>query len=156
MNKLFAAAVILISLSSTLPANDCHCIKPARGVTTRPGANAELVIIEEKKYRTLNGVVRDESDVIMPDVLVEVFDHPEHLLLSYPKNVQKKKLQHRIAACITGEDGKFCFNKLPAGKYELLLSIDGGWGRSHVYVVIDPRNRKATNSELTVSMGPGA
>ena len=91
----------------------------------------------------------------MSDVLVEVFDQPEHLLLSYPENVEKKKVQRRLAACVTGKDGMFCFSKLRAGKYDLLFSKDSGWKHTHVYVIVASRNRKSTRSRLEIWMEVG-
>ena len=145
--------VLFFCLTTPLLAQRCRCIQPAPGETTRAGANEEIVMVDKKKYRMLHGVVR--NDEVLAGVLVEVFDHPEHLLLSYPANEQRKQKQRRIAACVTGADGSFCFRGIPAGKYELLLSKDGGWKRSHVVVVVAPGNRKGSKSALALSMQVG-
>src|ERR1700736_6603965 len=130
MRTVFSLGLILSCIASSRPAEDCQCIAPAAGTTTRAGANEEMVVLEKTKRQRLYGIVRVGVEPL-PDVLVEVFDHPEHLLLSYPANEQKRKAQRRIAACLSGKDGAFCFRGIPAGKYELLFSIGGGMNHTH-------------------------
>jgi hypothetical protein len=98
--------------------------------------------------RTVNGE-------IVSGVLVEVFDHPDYLLLSYPERQKQKKDQRRIAACVGGSDGRFCFESLQPGKYELRFSKDGGWKHTQVYVVVVAANRKASKRGLQISMQVG-
>ena len=153
MNKLLAVALTLLWVPIPANANKCECVASVE--STRSGANQTLLVIERRKYRSINGIVRDANGLAVSDLLVEVFDHPEHLLLSYPESVQNKKVQHRIAACVVGENGRFCFKNIPAGKYELRFSKDGGWNHTQVYVVVAPSNRKATNRRLVISMQVG-
>jgi hypothetical protein len=54
--------------------------------------------------------------------LVEVYDKPEGLLLCWKEREAIKSKQRKIAACVTGNDGEFCFDKIPADKYELRCS----------------------------------
>ncbi|MBC8031908.1 MAG: carboxypeptidase regulatory-like domain-containing protein [Pyrinomonadaceae bacterium] len=123
--------------------------------STRSGANESIVIAEKRQYRRLTGIVRDVNEEVVSDVLVEVFDHPEHLLMSYPESEEMKKVQRRIAACVVGADGRFYFKNIRAGKYEVRFSKDGGWKYTHVHVVVAPGNRKATRRGLVISMQAG-
>ena len=81
--------------------------------------------------------------------LVEVFTHPEYLL-SNDSYSRGKPEQRRVAACMTGTDGKFCFRGLPAGKYELRSSSNDryGWNASQVYVVVDHEEGKDKSHRL--------
>ena len=88
--------------------------------------------------------------------LVEVFTHPEYLLIETPIDKRGRPNQRRVAACRTGADGKFCFAGLPAGKYELRSSSEDtatGWNASQVYVILNPRSRR--KKELIVEMTLG-
>src|ERR1700736_6467571 len=98
MRTVFSLGLILSCIASSRPAEDCQCIAPAAGTTTPARANEEMVVLEKTKRQRLYGIVRVGGGDPLPDVLVEVFDHPEHLLLSYPANEQKS--QRRIAACL--------------------------------------------------------
>lgn len=146
MKQLFIVTLILACLSSNLSANDCKCIPVPPGETTRAGANEEIVLSEKKPRKMLHGLVSDVNGEALSDVLVEVFDNP---------NAQGNGSQNRLAACVTGEDGGFCFKNIPAGKYELILSKGSGWNRSHVYVVIAPRSHKSTKSGLNLPLQVG-
>ena len=122
---------------------------------TRQGANENVIFVERKKRHRLEGVVRNGGGDILPDVLVEVFDEPDYLLLEYPESELRKKKQKRLRGCVVGADGKFCFRDLPAGKYELRFSKDGGWNHTHVYVIVALPGKKASKQKLDVSMSLG-
>jgi protocatechuate 3,4-dioxygenase beta subunit len=146
MKQLFIVTLILVCLTSSLSANDCKCTPAPPNETTRAGANEEIVLTEKKPRKTLHGLVRDVNGEALADVLVEVFDNP---------NAQGNVRQNRLAACVSGADGRFCFKNIPDGKYELILSKGGGWNRSHVYVVIAPRSRKSTKAGLNLPLQVG-
>jgi hypothetical protein len=61
-----------------------------------------------------------------------------YLLREGPLEAPKQK---ELAACVTAEDGKFCFRHLPPGKYELRASLNAGWNITHVYVVVDKKSQ---------------
>ena len=133
----------------------CKCSPPAAGETTRSGANENIVVSEKRKHTRIAGIVRDVNGQIISDVLVEVFDNPDHLLLPYPQNIKKPKPQRRIAACVVGNDGQFCFANVPPGKYEVRFSKDGGWNHTSLVVSVAPRGRNATKRNLEITMQVG-
>ena len=156
MRTLICSTLILVCLNGSLSAPRCRCTKPPPGETTRPGANENIVLSERQKYTRIKGSVRGANGQVLSDVLVEVFDNPNHLLMPFPQNVEKRKPQRRIAACVVGSDGQFCFAEIPAGKYEVRFSKDGGWNHTSLVVSVAPRSRNATKRSLEISMQAGS
>lgn len=155
MQRWLWMTLLSLSLCLTAPAQEeCKCSPPRPGETTHWGGNELVVEKESKVYRSLRGVVYI-GDSPLRDALVEVFDHPDHLLLTHPRNEEEKAKQRRIAACKTGDDGEFCFVKLPKGKYEIRASIDKGFNVTHVWVLVDPGNRGSTNARIELQMRLG-
>jgi hypothetical protein len=155
MRILISSALILVYLNGSLSAQRCRCPAPPPGETTRSGANEHIVLSEKRKQAHIKGIVRDVNGEIISDVLVEVFNNPDHLLLPYPQNIEKQKPQHRIAACVVGNDGRFCFANIAAGKYEVRFSKNGGWNNTSMVVTVAPRNRNATRRGLEITMQVG-
>ena len=155
MRLFIFSALILLCVNGSLSAQRCRCSPPASGETTRSGANESIVVLEGRKHTRIAGIVRDVSGQIVSDVLVEVLDNPDHLLLSYPEDIEKQKPQRRIAACVVGNDGRFCFASIPPGKYEVRFSKDGGWNHTSLIVSVAPRRRGVTRRNLEVTMQVG-
>ena len=154
--KLTSALVLLFSLILFFQEpRGSRCLCVATDETTRAGANEMIVVTPPRKYRQIAGVVKAQTGEIVSDVLVEVYDKPEYLLLSYPESEEKKKEQRRIQGCIVGADGKFCIRGLPPGKYELRFSKASGWNYIHAIVVIATAKQKASNRSLEVTLRPG-
>ena len=72
----------------------CKCATSQ--ASTREGANENIVLVEREKHHRLEGIVRTVNGETLPGVLVEVFNKPEYLLLSYPESEEKKKGQKRL------------------------------------------------------------
>ncbi len=155
MLKAFLIAALFAALFAARPQGDCRCAPAAESDVTRWGGNEEVVGREEKTYRRLAGGVRYATDEAVSGALVEVYTHPEYLLLKYPENAKKRKRQRRVAACVTGEDGKFCFGFVGAGKYEVRVSKDGGFNVTHIYVEVDPFGVESVEDELDAVLTPG-
>jgi protocatechuate 3,4-dioxygenase beta subunit len=153
MKFLISSVLILLCFSGLLSAQRCKCSPPAAGETTRSGANENIVVSEKRKHARISGTVRDVHGQIISDVLVEVFDKPDYLLLSYPQNIEKQKPQRRLAACVVGNDGRFCFANIPPGRYEVRFSKNGGW--NHTSLVLSVARRGATKRNLDITMQVG-
>jgi protocatechuate 3,4-dioxygenase beta subunit len=155
MKVLISSTLILLCCSGSLSAQRCKCSPPAAGETTRSGANEHIVVLEKRKHARIAGNVRDVNGEILSDVLVEVFDKPGRLLLPYPQNIENQKPQRRIAACVVGSDGQFCFANIPPGKYEVRFSKNGGWNHTSLVLSVGPRGRNAPKRNLEITMQVG-
>lgn len=147
----FGVSLFVLALAAPSVLGDCKCHRHEIGDTTRDGANMFVINVEKEAYRTLEGtVVREYAGQFIEDALVEVFDHPEYLLSDNPSADHPE--QKRVAACHTSADGKFCFLRLPPGKYELRSSLNSGWNITHIYVVVDKKG-KTRKIEVRMSLG---
>ena len=139
----------------------CDCRAVAPGETTRMGGNEWVVYKEPGVHRRVQGFVRMPTSEAQDDLLVEVFDNPEYLLCEWKANnpnhctTTPPDNQRRLAACRTGKDGKFCFDNIPAGAYEIRISKDQGWSPTHVYLVVDPKASKSITEPIEVSLRIG-
>ena len=88
---LSASLTLLPFVAQNTSASDaCKCVQATPSETTRWGGNMAIVVLEGKNtYRAMRGVVVDPIGAKIPNVLVEVFDHPEVLLISGPELPEK-------------------------------------------------------------------
>ena len=153
--KLFLASLIFISLLTFQPQGSCRCVPATDDDLTRWGGNESIIVKEEKVHRHLSGIVTLGGDNPISDALVEVYTHPEYLLLDYPERESKKKKQRRVAACVTEEDGKFCFGFIAPGKYEVRVSLESGINVTHIYVEVDPYSSESIETDIEAVLTPG-
>lgn len=160
MLKIFVGLIIAATFTIIPPVvSKCNC-QPATE-TTRAGANEWVVYREPVVHKKAAGVVEFSSKILQQDLLVEIFDSPDYLMCEWRANNPNKcsatppQDQRRLAACKTGKDGKFCFDNIPAGNYELRVSKDRSWSVTHIYLVIDPKDSKSSSTPIQVSMRPG-
>jgi protocatechuate 3,4-dioxygenase beta subunit len=153
--KQFLIVAFVVGMIIFYPWGHCGCVPASENEATRWGGNEDIVVKEEKVYRQLNGAVTFQDEEPASGALVEVYTHPEYLLMSYAEREKEKKKQRRVAACITGEDGKFCFGSIEGGKYELRVSQGSGMNVTHIYVEVDPYSGVSTEDELTAVLKPG-
>src|SRR3954452_866970 len=145
MYRQIASRIVAVTLTanflavtpSTSTSGACTCHKSEKGDTTHGGANEYIVVLEEESYRELQGTVRMWDDTPIENVLIEIFDNADYLLKD--DSWRKNPTQKRLAACLTGADGKFCFCHLPSGSYELRASLSDGWNVTHVHIAVDKR-----------------
>jgi protocatechuate 3,4-dioxygenase beta subunit len=150
--KPFVILFILSCLGGFWQKEDCKCPPPSPGVKTSWGQE-NVIIKREEPFKFLHGKITGSSDgKPLAEVLVEVYDKPEGLLLGWKEREARKSKQRKIAACVTGKDGEFCFGKIPAGKYELRCSKPVEWNCTSVYVVVAPGERKSLASQIIVPM----
>ncbi|MBI4752293.1 MAG: carboxypeptidase regulatory-like domain-containing protein [Acidobacteria bacterium] len=151
--KQFVAIWLGLWFFSQATGHQCRCKPPEPNKTTHPGGNEIITVMEQVPYKCIEGRVQNIGGQALKDVLVEVLDRPEWItkgLVASPVG------QKRIKACKTDALGRFCFHNIPAGKYEICASKDSEWNPSHVYVVVQPHNRKATKKKLVIHLTPGS
>lgn len=95
---------------------------------------------------------RDINGKPLGGVLVEVFDKPDWIRRGLPASDTEQK---RVAACRTGRNGKFCFKRLPPGKYALRLGKGKAWNVMHIYVEVDPSQQRSTGEGIRAIMSFG-
>jgi hypothetical protein len=152
--KLGAAALVACFLTAAPSMSvDCACRKPEKGDQTRWGGNMMIVVPLDKSYRELRGTVTMFEGEVVENALVEIFDNADYLIHETDGHLQQAPHQTRLAACVTGPDGKFCFRDLPSGTYELRSSIKAGWNVTHVHVTVNKRSGE--NKPIVVHMSIG-
>jgi protocatechuate 3,4-dioxygenase beta subunit len=151
MNQIVLIAFLFSSLIGS-QLNQCSCIAPAPNETTHSGGNEIVTLVERKVYKSIRGVARDVNGEPLKGVLIEIFDKPEWIVKGYSSSPSE---QRRIAACKTGDDGRFCFLNIPAGEYELRESIDSAWNPSHIYIKVNPKGRRSSKKEIRLQMTVG-
>ena len=148
--------VLLVTSLAVFPAkNRSNCDRAGIGETTHWG-NSEVIVKENKIFKSIRGIVQRPDGMPMSDALVEVYDRPEGLLLDWRERKKRDKRQRRMTACKTSGDGRFSFAALPAGKYELRVSkpteMCCGWNTTRVYLILNPRKPGRTHGALEVLM----
>jgi hypothetical protein len=146
MAKWLLPMVVLLLAEAPAFQPDCRCRKANAEEVTRWGW---ISYLEEKEYKVnkIRGqVLLQDRDTPIKDGLVEVLDNPA--LAFRPENIGKKVKQKRLTACITGEKGEFCFEKLPPGKYELKFSLHAFDTLSVLVIVIRRRERRSDEQVL--------
>lgn len=136
--------------------NNCGCKSVSDSEKTHPGHGFVIADRDERPVKSFRGTVIYSEDVYSEEVpvgetLVEVFDHPE-LILKTPADAElARKIQRRVAACKTGENSKFCFDNLPAGKYKLLCSKPG-FEPTYVIINYDPKGDHSFKQEIKLEI----
>ncbi len=131
-NRLLLVSAVL-GLS---PYAFCHC-SPASERTTSWGVQ-NVLIAEPEPFNNVRGLVTDINRHALPNTLIEVFDQPEIVRKDASPS---RSGQKRLAACLTGQDGKFEFD-LPQGEYEVRLSKPAEWNVTSVLVKVERSARK--------------
>jgi hypothetical protein len=129
---------------------DSGCGCSTTGETTRWGGNQVVIRVEKKSYKQLHGIVELTYQKPMKGALVEILTNPDHLLKGAAPWDKDAPGQQRVAACVTGVDGRFCFRDLAPGAYELRSSFNSEWDVTHVYAVLDPK--RGTTGRMVVDM----
>ncbi|HEX8174153.1 MAG TPA: carboxypeptidase-like regulatory domain-containing protein [Pyrinomonadaceae bacterium] len=150
--RYYITSFLLLILVCVPALPQCKPGAPANGETTRGGSSELIAYKLRETYSALRGKVINIHGQPKGGMLVEVFDRPEWIeqgLIESP--VQQK----RVAVYKTKRDGKFCFEGIPPGHYELRISMDRSWNIVHLYVVIDPKDMTSTKSSINIIMSRG-
>jgi hypothetical protein len=141
----------LLTLAGNHPAaTPCGCITARPDETTGRGGHDTIRITERRTHRELRGVVIDPMGDIMNDALVEVIRNATAFPL-YPETGEKLP---RVAACKTSKNGRFCFPRLRAGKYELRIS-KMGFNNIHIFLTVAPQHQNSSRRHMKIRMELG-
>jgi hypothetical protein len=152
MMKIRTTLLVFLLLATYPQREKCKCLPPSPDQKTSWGQQ-NVVVKEDRILKSLRGkVVIATNQQPLAGVLVEVYDRPEGLLMDWKEREARKTQQHRIAACVTGVDGEFCFPKVPAGKYELRCSKPIDWNSTSVYLIVAPGDPHSTKEKVVVPM----
>jgi len=154
--KTIISTVLLVLSPVVHVGKDCSCSPATTTEATHWVGNLQMVFRERKPYRQLRGTIVRPDGKPLPRALVEVFTNPEYLFDERVLSKRDAPKQRRVAACVTGADGEFCFSGLPAGRYEIRSSSEDtrtGWNVSQVYVILNPKSRR--KQPLTIQMTLG-
>jgi hypothetical protein len=139
MSKLLLSSIVFALIVVSLPERRCSCQK-ALEQDLPHGAN-ETVEYGEKTVKTIRGRVTDPLGAVLPDgVVVEVFE-----MASADRKLSPTKIvteRERRTACVTANDGTFCFADLPSGWYLVRAgtrSSHAGMNEVYLKVKLDRR-----------------
>ena len=113
------------------------------------GAN-ELIELKEQKVQGLFGTILFPTGEPAEDIVVEVYRWSKK---PYTETVQ----QQRLAACVTGADGKFSFPELKPGSYLLQAGRRERFGVNIAFLVVDLKGnsgkRKGQGIRIQLKLG---
>lgn len=157
---VFLIVVVIMSSGSVASQKpSCTCKMVGSDAITRSGGNEWVAYRQTGILKLIRGNVAMPLAELSDNVLVEVFDQPDYLICEWrdknPNNctTTPPANQRRIAACVTGKDGAFCFSNLPAGKYELRVSKGAEWSPTHVLVTVNPGRGTSKPIEVHLNLG---
>ncbi len=144
-------SLILVSLLSG--SSQCNC-RAIPIIETPHGAN-EFILISEIKVNRIAGKALLPNEEPANEAIVEVYDYSSSSL-DY-KDVYAVLTDKRRAACMTGENGAFCFKNLPPGRYLLRAGTrkPAGMNQIHAIITVLPKNQKAPTGELELRLTLG-
>jgi hypothetical protein len=148
MQSLLVATLLIFSWSVVCPAQ-CRQNSDPIGETTHQGGNELIVHVDPSIYKKIEGVVEDINGKPLGGVLVEIFDNPEWIR---QRLIRSPVEQRRLAVAKTKRNGKFRFDNLPSGSYELRLSRSAAWNVSHIFITVNPANRDSKKMGIKVIM----
>lgn len=129
-----------------------HCRK-AKSDDVPHGANV-LIRLDDQAVSAIRGEVSGPDQWPAGDIVVEIFAYAGGD--SY-QDIKNTVAQRRIAACITGEDGKFSFPHIKGGKYLLRAGTrdNRGIDETHIILIVDPHLKKDNGKGLRIPLYVG-
>ncbi len=107
--------ILLLLLMMGEQAAFCGC-KDATGIGTFWGHD-NMVAASNTSCAVINGEIQDCYGDPLPEVLVEIFKLEE-----FKSGLEWKYPTERVTACLTDESGRYYFDDLPPGMYEVRFS----------------------------------
>ena len=145
----FVTLLVLMWISSS-PQQSTPACKLAKDAETTYWGHERVLLSGEAKVNSIQGKIFEPNDDPMADALVEVFDHPGVAHQTLDAEIRAKK-QRRVAACKTGQDGRFRFRGIPPGKYEVRVSKIG-FDPTSAIVAMKARPQRRTHSEIRIGL----
>ena len=156
MSKWLLFGILLLLVTTYSSDQSCSCQK-ASADDLPHGAN-EIIELSETTVKRVHGRVVNPIDEPVEAAVVEIYEiaPADNKVESY-KLVEKRQ---RKTACITSEDGSFCFPDLPSGQYVIRAGTGRSAGMNEVFmkVKVDRRLwsrwfRRSKKIELTLPLG---
>lgn len=132
--RLLQVCAILLALTGISQLAEARC-RSAKADDVPHGANM-FILLAEKEVRQVRGNVFQASMEFAQDVVVEVYNFGGNDGYEAASQALKSK---RIAACVTGPDGKFSFSGLKPGRYLLHLGTRDVAGMNEVNAILKVR-----------------
>ena len=106
----------------------------------KPNLGNEYIELTGIKVPQLVGKVLLPDGTPENEAVVEVYKYPKEK--NFP-SMNVPYTQKRIAACLTGEDGRFLFTKIKPGKYLLRAGVwrKTGFDPINVILIVDPKTK---------------
>ena len=143
----FALGVVIVA-----DVAEARC-KNAKDGDVPHGAN-ELIQLTDQTVSSIRGEVSWPTGEPAKDIVVEIFIYTGG---DSSEDMNKALAQKRVAACITGEDGKFSFPHVKRGKYLLRAGTreSRGINETCIILVVDPHSTKNTGAGLRIPLHVG-
>ena len=147
-----ALYAVALGVLSVVDVAEGRC-KDAKDGEVPHGAN-ELIQLTDQTVSSIRGEVSGPGEGDAKDIVVEIFSYAGGDSFEDMKNALAQK---RIAACITGEDGKFSFPHVKRGKYLLRAGTRESRGINETYIilVVDPHITKNAGQGLRIPLHVG-
>ena len=111
-----------------------ECPSQAASERDRPHGANETIQIRGGTVKKLRGRVSYPTGDPVPQAVVEAYDYPDADKEVEPYRVVEMK--KRRAACLTDDNGYFCFTDIPSGRYVLLAGTREADGMQAIYVTV--------------------
>jgi protocatechuate 3,4-dioxygenase beta subunit len=146
-----ASLLILVLLAApTEKGRDSSACRPASPEDNTIGGHMPYSVRTKGSVQIVQGTVVDATGKPIEGALVELFDHPEQS--SWYLLVERDGVQQRIAACWTGASGRYRFDNVPAGHYDLRAGAEGFNGAFH-WIFVDPKRRGKRAFKIQLNVG---
>jgi hypothetical protein len=142
--------ILVLAGSVGQPAMEEAICRPAGPEDTTLLGHMPYTVRTNGEFRVVQGTVVDPVGEPVEGALVEVFDHPEQS--SWYGLVEEDGPQHRVAACRTGPSGRYRFDGVPAGHYDLRVGASGFNGALH-WIYVNPKGRGRRELVVRLELG---
>ncbi len=144
---------VLFCVVSFAQVLEAQCKKPKDNEVPH-GAN-EFILLADQVVERIQGRVFFPNSEPMEDIVLEVYRYNGGN--SYQEISQVVQGQKRVAACLTGADGKFSFTRLRAGNYLLRAGTRHTKGFNEVYAILTlkPGRKTSAGKGLEIVLWPG-